>query len=586
MAKKRLIVAALGLGLLSFVRPAKAWSSASSTGALFHERYLVCSDPLSPQCAGASVAKNALLEAVAIDPENVRTEPVISRYDEAAHFIAAFGITEAIPRLRRALDITIAPNERGTHRAISKNRMRAEAAHTLSILGDTSSVPKIEAIVRDLETTGSGSLWSDTLAALGRLDVPAAGRYATDFLGRQTLKDFGMSMPGGSSRDVVLRWVVAAKDKNALPALKKITTPENVPMSLSASWCKLTAARIALGDEPLVTDAKKMLTKNTSGTWAATCDSAWLGALPLGEKDAGIFVRWLGRDDLGMDYGTANVAYRRLLELLASFAERHRQRQGSVSPAEITAKAEIKKALVERSAWPHVADPTHRHHSKHWVAMHYAALASMGDPEAQRKLWDVVDDLKDPGGAAFLGAFWALALQLPDAVDHAVALLVRSTRFESHERSGIFSGIRERLIDTLIAEAPDDLRWTVALADADRDVREHAIVRVSRWPKAIEAACDSVTSAAPDATKRGVEGAFFALGSFNACRSRFERIARDPRAPSKVRGMAFEMLATMGSPTVMQSADEVISQTNMAPYVERAKAIVSATTAQSQRKRR
>jgi hypothetical protein len=544
--------------LLAVAIPAAAnahWS-ASAGRSLLVERYLVCDEDVDARCVGPDVAHDQLIDALRLGPiePDRNNDRVVDPAHEATIFAAYFDMRDAIPHLRRMLALPMPEGAADTHAEMEVNGLRAEAAFALAALGDETSAPAIAKLVRAFETEGHGFLWRDTLGALTRLSSTHASAYARDFLDRHALADMRMSLPGGSSHLEALAPIVVARDRGALPILRELTARESatdrgsprIALVDAHHWCQLMATRLELGDQPLRDDVRIAFAGSYGGTMVATCDADFLRTYGTDAEDAGILLRHLGRDDLGFDAGIANVAYDRVIALVAALAERQ-QREG---PSKTITKARklLRDGLRERSTYPHVADPTHRNFAPHFVAMHTAALAGLGDTAARAKLHAMIVDDADRSGVADLAAVQALRLDLPNAVDDASQRLALDVAFTNDERSGIFAGLRAKLLDGLRADAPDDPRWTVALVDAEIDVREHAIHLLSR--RSPHGTCDAVLTAVNHATDRAIDDALLVLTTLpGRCRAPLRRAATDAHRAANVRGMAFEALAILGEPT-------------------------------------
>lgn len=534
---------------------ADAHWSASAGRSLFVERYLVCDEDVDARCMGPDAAHDELVDALrlgAIDPDR-NNDRVVDPAHEAAIFAAYFDMRDAIPHLRRILALPMPEGAVDTHAEIEVNGLRAEAAFALAALGDEASAPAIAKLLRAFETEGHGFLWRDTLQALTNLSPAQASSYARNFLSRHALADMRMSLPGGSSHLDALEPIVVARDRAALPVLRRLTEGESatdrgsprVALSDSHNWCQLMAARLALGDQPLRDDVRKAFAGSYSGTMVATCDGDFLRTYGTDPEDAAILLRHLGRDDLGFDAGMSNLAYGRLLALVAALDERERS-QGK-SKAITRAREILRAGLRERSSYPHVADPSHSNFAPHFVALHDAALAGLGDTAARAKLHAIIVDDTDRSGVADLAALHALRLEVPGAVDDAARRLALDVAFTNDERSGIFEDVRTKLFEALREQAPDDPRWTVALVDATADVRERAIHQLSR--RSPHGTCDAVLDAATHATDRAVDDALLVLTTLpGRCRAPLRRAAANARNPDAVRGMAFEALAILDEP--------------------------------------
>jgi hypothetical protein len=501
--------------------PAGAHHSASRWTSFHRERYLVCiDDPASrTHCVGPHRAPPSF------------AKPAGDSSVDAVYF----NVRAAVPALRGWLD----DPDKG---------IRAEAAYALAHLGDTRSTAKLVDLVRALETQGYGSLWDDTLAALAVLDPARASAYATDFMSRAS--NFRISMPGGSSKLVALDYII---DPRALPTLEAIQTSDD------HAECRIMATRVRL-DPALRAKVRTQLTNSYSGTWLAGCANDVLAALGRDADDIPALVRHLGRDDRGMDFGIANIAYGRILELLAT------------TPLTADARALLAKGLRERSTWPHVADPTHANYAPHFVALHRAALGET------RGVFEIIDGDTD---AAWLAAYWALRLRTPGAADHVAALMARSLTTRSRTRGDIYREIRARTLDAFADAFPADPRWAVMMLDLDRDANERALYRFSRLTPA--KACAAVTAAARAATADGTEHALLGLTVLGArCLPHIEALFLDGQVDAKIRGAALEFLAVLESPKLCDHLARARAEGVWRPAIERAELLAPpcATTPQ------
>lgn len=559
---------------LSGARDAAAHESASYTRPFYRERYLICGRaPVEHlHCVGPIRARARLLSALAFPPGDPSSD-AIDRARDAAVDAVYFHLREAVPALRILLQpLSPAAAPAGARPAHSRQALRAEAAYALAHLGDAASAPEIAALVADLEQHGGGSLWRDTLAALAVLDPAAASRYAIGFLGRAS--DLRTSMPGGSDKLEALAHLRAEDRAAALPVLERLAKAEE--RGYAPAHCKLMAARVRL-DGRLRDAVRRQLAAPYSGTWLAGCAEAVISQLGVDPEDATALVRHLGRDDRGMDAGVANIAYTRILELIAAMDA---QSAGGAAggPRAIDAerirraRAELRRGLEERSRWPHVTSPGHANYALHYVVLHTAALAGLGDAAARAKLLALVDDAADKSGAAWLAAHWALRLGLPGAADRAGALVQRGTGYVNSERRGfLYQGIRARVLAAYADRHPDDARWTALLLDADRNslASEQALYRLSRRPP--PGACDEVTTAARTARPEAVEHALLALAGLGAaCRPQLERLAADTGATPEARGAALELAAALDAPGICRLLERAPRESVKRPAVERA----------------
>lgn len=570
-----LSVAAIATSVLLGTPIADAHWSASYSRSLFVERYLVCDGDLDVRCVGPIAARDELLADLELGPIEVdrNNDHVVDPAREAAVFAAYFDMREAIGPLRTMLVLPMPPGAKDTHTELEIHALRAEAAYALAELGDERSIAPITALAHHFETEGHGFLWGDTVTALTRLSPAAGAAYGRDFLSRMQLSDTRMSMPGGGSQLVVLDPILRAQDRLALPVLRRLTAREDatsrgaprVELADAHTWCRLMGTRLGLGEQPLVTDVRKAFGGSYSGTMVATCDGEFLRAYGGAPQDAEILLRHLGRDDLGFDAGMSLVAYDRLIALVAGL-------RGAEGRAASKARKTLLAGLRERSAYPHVADPTHRNFGTHFVALHQAALAGLGDAEAAAVLHAMIVAPDDVSGVADLAALRAIQVGVPGALDDAAVRLTLDLGFANDERSGIFEDLRVRLLDAFVAAAPSDPRWAVALVDAERDVRERAFSRHARLRP--PGTCAAVIPAAAGATERGIDEGFLVLTTQgDGCRAEFDRAIRDDRAPVKVRGMALEALAILRVAVPRAVIDQARSADGMAVHLQRVAAI-------------
>ena len=567
---------------LSVPSPAAAHWSASYGRSILVERYLVCDGDRDARCLGPRVTEPELLAALRLGPivPDRNNDRVVDPARDAAVLAAYFRIDAAIGPLRSMLALSMPAGAKDTHTEMEVHALWAEAAYALAELDDRESVEAIAARVREFETEGHGTLWEDTLAALTKLSPARASTYAIDFLGRLELADLRMSMPGGSSQLVALAPILLAKDRAALPELRRLTgnddaTPRGaagVPLVDSHARCRFMAARLALGEQPLVDRVRKAFAGSYSGTMVATCDGALLSTFGGDPADVDILVRHLGRDDLGFDAGMSLVAYDRIFALIAELSRRE---TAGETKGVARARARLLQGLREHARHPHVAEPGHTNFGTHFVALHHAAQAGLGDADSLAIVRAMILDDHDRSGVADLAALRALQVGLPSAVDDAAARLALDVAFANGSRSGIFDDVRPRLVDALRRRAPDDPRWTVALVDAERDVREPAMHAVSR--RAPAGTCDAVIAASPAATDRGIDDGFLVLTTIpGGCEAAFEPLARDATQPAKIRGMALEALAILGSSVPRRVGETAAAQPGMRVHVERAQAIAKA----------
>jgi hypothetical protein len=613
---KRLAAAALLPLLFGSSDGARAHWSASQGGSLYVDRYLACGDhPFDqPRCVGLRaqdwIIKSLSLPALSPGKNN---DDVVDPAHLAAVTAVYYNVREAIPRLRKILALRTKPADRDQHVSLEKNGLRAQAAYALANLGDRESVGKIRELVREFEVDGHGFLWRDTLEALATIDGKAAAEYATEFLGRA--RNWRMSLPGGGSKTDALSYLTRANYRPALKLLRRLTADEGKPAGLDDhTFCMMMGARVALGDEPLRTQVRALLLGNYSGTWLAGCEEHLYTGLGNHPDDAAALLRRLGQlrrpgvPHSGMDYGVTNRSYISVLRLV--WRLRQNPAHGAVDARveraeenlreglselerkwpETTSAAKKREAerllrdgLRERASWPHVSKPGHEDYAPHFAAMHMAALAGLGDNSAREKLYLMIDGDKDRSGAAWIAAYWAVRLRLEGVQEHVASLMQRGVTYDNQEHTGLYQGIRTRVLNAYAWEYPDDARWAVLLLDhgteamrSRGDAAERALYLLSRWRPA--GACAVVTKAAPRATAPAVEWAFLSLTALGQnCRVELEEVAKNSKLAAKVRGPAIEMLAAMRADATDELIRRSAGEEAMRIYLERARIIYAAS---------
>jgi hypothetical protein len=531
--------------VLATVTVASAHYSASRSTRLRYDRHLSCNDAkdrMKVDCVGPIKARATLmanLDAGELVPNKNQSAKVDAARD-AALDAAYFSVGEAIPKIRPWLE-RYRPEARdeNDHVMFDKQALRGEAAFALAHLGDLRSAPAIAALVGELETIGTGSHWRDALGALAHLDPTRASLYAIGFVGRT--KDWFTSMPGGSSKLGALDYIRGEHAATALPVLEKAAAREE--KGYDHAHCELMATRARL-DEKFRVELRKQLLASYSGSWLAGCAESVIKRLGVAPPDAAALVRHLGRDDRGLDHGVANIAHTRVLELIVTMASDR-------SAAAEAARKVLRQGLEARNKYPQIADPNHANYSLHFVALHHAALAGLGDGAARTKLAALVDDPGDRSGSAWLAAYWSIRLRLPGALDRVAALAARGVATTNAHRNGIFEHIRGRTLDAFADAAPRDGRWAVMLLDSDQHASERALYRFSRGKPA--GACEAVTRAAASVPGSSVmiqtDNAFLALTVLgDACVPALEKLFLDGKVTKQVRTSALEILAALETP--------------------------------------
>src|SRR5262249_52497557 len=154
--------------------------------------------------------------------------------------------------------------------------------------------------------------------------------------------------------------------------------------------------------------------------------------------------------------------------------------------------------------------------------------------------------------SAWLAAYWAMRLNVDGAMDRAASLIARDVASHIDTRSGVFHGIRTRLLDLYADLAPQDPPWTILLlSDPPSEVSERAIYRVPRH--APKGTCEAVVGVARLANHEAAEQALLALTSHgDTCRDAIGRLADDTSTSREVRGAALELDAALGDSEIAQ----------------------------------
>jgi hypothetical protein len=556
---------------------ADAHEGASSFGPFFRERYLVCDpDRLDHDCLGATrFGRASIVEALEAGAQGELDARSASQLHDAAAGAQLYALSSAKEPARRLLRRTVPLADEDSWKSTAIRRARVAAAMTLAALDDRASAPAIEQLVEELETHGSGSLWRDALRALALLDAAAAGEYAARVMAKWSPADMRMSMPGGTSRDAVFVFVEDHPTAAALTELQRLSPSDG--SSSRGSWCEMRRVRIRIGDADLEREVRATFAKGASGTWVAGCDGHMVRAFGAEARDVDVLLPMIGgkpRPDqphTGLDHGVTNSAYGRILELEAAM-------KTMPTGATRSARNRIRRELKEHAGYPLIAQPGHEDFSPHYVAFNAAALAGVGDRSANAELMTLIEDPAALDGAPWLAAYWALRLDLPGSKDAVATRIALGARTPERWRGSVFDDIRVRTLDAFVQRHGTDARWTAALLDGDMNTRERALYHLAR--KKTLGACDVVFAGAPAASRRAVEDAMLSLTVLgDHCRPQLERAIADATTASKIRGMAFEILAMMGSDLPPRLAPQALSQTGMAPYIDRADDIAGALRA-------
>ena len=305
----------------------------------------------------------------------------------------------------------------------------------------------------------------------------------------------------------------------------------------------MMAARIKLGDRALRKKVRTAMLGSYSGTWMATCDNKLVRAFGGEAADAGVLIRHLGRPDRGLDHGVTNTAYGRLLEL--------------VSESRFLPRKQLRKAFEERATWPHVADPSAGTFVSHYPVYNNLVLAALGDKRALRAVMAVLVNTSDQSGLAWLAAYWSIRLKLPGTEKAVATLMVGGGVARDSNRSGIYRGIRSRVLNAFVATYPKSSAWAAMVVNADGNASERALYHLSRRrpPQACAPAIRAAYKTRGRLTDRAAEFGLLALTALgDACLARLETMAADGKAPRAARGAALEIAAALGSNRVSSLA--------------------------------
>ncbi len=483
---------------------------------------------------------------------------------------ASWNFKQAIPALRATLARPIPPKQYPWR----YERLRSQAAVALTELGDQPSAPKIVSVLQELEGRTFGSHWADVLRGLGRLAPDHAERYAIGLLTRLTNAFFMYNKHWGAL--LALDYLTKKRRDAALPILRRLTknTGPFYSDTISRHFCRLTAARLRLGDEPMLAEARRDLSGELRKQWPSYCYSLWMPAV-FGDRpeDAEVLVK--------------RRNYDLILRLIEQLNRLEKQEANKTPSAPLRkrirkARATLLQGLKKLSSAPAVSQPNHRAYHETTRVRHLAALAGLGDGRAKKKLYHMIDHQSFSGyqaDAPWDGAYYALRLGLPKAMDHALKRLRKGlTERPGNHRWFEFTGSvtqtsRVRLLEEVVRQSPSsDIGWTVSLLDFERDAREKALYLIAR--RKPPGTCQQLAKVASQATEQAVRDAFWGLSVLGIqCQDAMVGLARDTTQPPVVRGMAVELLAMIRSP----QARRLIGQLEQVPkthgYRRRARVI-------------
>lgn len=586
------IATAAAIGALALAPAASAYSSATHAGPVYRDRWLVCHDevdaPLPPpprpqpkvDPLSASpvprVPRPAPLLVVPHQPDDVSfAEPLPARHAHprpedppppvvvmresqntylctgylrgkagivrvvdappGAHFYGHthgdswvednmdaavfFNVTEAIPGLRKSFDRPV-PAHPSNYREYARVTRKAVAANALAELGDKEYSPHIARFLLELEASTQTGLWDATFAVLARNDPAEAERYAVEVLERYAA---GKKTPPPHSLYRVLGSITARSKARIMPTLARLS-PSDDP---GHDECKVVATRLRLGDEAVAKKLRPSMEGTLSTQFAVACYSQTVAAM------------YPGKDISELPALVLRRRYEAILELVHAL-------RSDPSPKAAASRAKLKAELDKLSTLPELtAGPTSRLFDPKSRVRWLAARAGLGDAAALHDLYVDVDSA-DAEDAPWVGAWAALYLDLPQALEHAKKRLERGIVTTPHlaettlDRGGISASWPARVVE-ILAERQSPL-FALGLLQRDTFAWESAFYILSRRRDA--PVCDLVASHLKDATEPSMDHALWALTTTgDRCRFAIERVARDRTQPGHLRGMALEYLA-------------------------------------------
>lgn len=432
---------------------------------------------------------------------------------------ALFNVTEAIPALRKSFDRPT-PAQPADYRDFARVTRKAVAANALAELGDKEYSPHIARFLLELESSTQSGLWDSTFMALARNDPDAAERYAVEALERHAA---GKKTPPPHSLYRVLGSITPREKARVMPTLARLSPSDNP----GHDECKVVAARLRLGDDSVAKRLRPSMEGSLDTQFAVACYSQTVAAMYPGKDISELPVLILRR------------RYEAIIELVRALGR-------DPSPKAAASRAKLKAELDKLSSIPELAaGPSSREFHAVSRARWLAARAGLGDATALRDLYAEVDG-SDPGDAPWVGAWAAVYLDLPQALDHAKKRLElgisAATYLQDHslDRGGITVTWRTRLVE-LLAERQSPL-FALGLLQVDHSAWESAFFLLSRRRDA--PVCDLLAGHLKDAKEPAMDHALWALTTVgDRCRFAVERIARDRSQPGHLRGMALEHLA-------------------------------------------
>ncbi len=433
--------------------------------------------------------------------------------------------------LRRMLERPV-PEE--GHEVFEALDLRFQAVRALGDLGDAAGA---EAVVRGLaarEDRSHSLLWIATLEALDRMAPRAAEDYAASVVERVAQGRAKPADERAMGDEALLR---EALPYLRTPSAARLAVLQRLPRADEA--CDVLAARLRLGDAPLLAALRAELSTDLRTQRGVNCYSKLMPAAYPGEAPEEV----------------PTLLYRHRLESMLRLIARAR----AAPPGDARwgrALAELRRELGLRRKDPDVAgDRSDNRHDPHKRALHLVALSALGDAVAARELEALYGDAREDGAAPWLAAEEAMKLELPGASEGAVrrlelAMSQHIRRFDSlrdEQRGFVRVGPQARVVLALAERG--DARFALGLLAKDRQVREMAAVELGRLRP--REACGLVLRAARRATEQAVQDAFWALSMLGpSCLEEARKLYGDASQPREVRGMALELRAMLRDPSV------------------------------------
>lgn len=495
------------------------------------------------RCTGFVRGESGILAVLSAPPgtkfaEHPHTTSWIIDNMEAA---GSARLSSAAPYLRRELG-RIIPETAPAHVRLDRLRLKVAAAQALADLGDFDGIGPVLQLVKEREDQDFPGYWEDALEALSRLDRRLTDSYARDLLDRAARSPgFDVAEQNRVRRALPL---LTDRSADAVGVLTRLSSaidddPDSPGKHLT---CLVLAARIRAGDEALAKVVRPELATDLRTQRAVQCYSELMPAA------------FPGDDPSEVD----TLLFRHRYEELVRLVRRIRvERHGGSDAADREAVGKIRAWLANRAKDPDIADAASRGiPARRTRALHLALGAALGNSRAERDLRALIEDPKDDTVVPWVAARVALDLDLDGAADLASARLrlarTVSTSSVAHgdwpRRGRVTVTEHVEVIDRLAMR--QDPRFALGLLDLQPFARQAAFERL-RTATVGFLTCPIVTEAAAGSDEKSIQDAFWALSVLGvACQRPMLALARDPKTPKEVRGMALEHLAMIRDPSI------------------------------------